>query len=102
MRRARPAVRARWDSDRDAPSRARASRSPRARPIARIERGWPGRILLEDLLLELVLVVGAERALAGRQLVQQDADAKHVAAAIERLATQLLRRHVAGFAFERA
>ncbi len=70
-----------------------------ARPHPRHRRGVVGHDALQRRQL---VVVAAEQAPARHQLVEQDPDREHVAAAIEGLAPALLRRHVGDLALQRA
>ena len=71
---------------------------------SRIERSWPGRLLLAHLPQRLQNRIGPERRLAGKQLVEDDAERVDVDSRRDRLASalSLLGSHVARRPHDRA
>jgi hypothetical protein len=68
--------------------------------VGRIERAGLRELALDDAIHRLEVVLGAERATLGGQLVQHDAEREHVGAAIDDLAPALLGGHVRELALD--
>ena len=72
------------------------------RRVLGVDRGRRRRILVADLARDDEVVVPAKQPPTQGQLPQDRAQREHVAAAVERLAAALLRRHVRDLALEGA